>query len=493
MPVKQRLSVAHMTMLKVVFWILVWYTLSISLTMYNKWIFTVYGLSFPLLVTSFHFLVKLVLARALMWQLGIPSLSLDCFGPVGRWTALTGFATAADVAISNTAFLFIMVTTYTVVKSSVPMWILAFSICFRLQKPRMSLALVILILSFSTALVALDPSAGEEPAADVPSVPEPSSVPSTVASTLRLLRRLGAIGDGAVAAYRETATAAVAPAPPSPSPPELQMKMSSELFGIGLVGLASLCGGFRWACSQMILTQHTQHAQHAQHSQHAQHTQDTQRVHAQCAPSDSREEASAPSPRAVPLSPTAADAPHSPTAADATPAAAPSKGVHPFALVYATALYGELLLLPAAAGIELRDARDFAAARPPSSWPLIVGITSLGGIVAFLLLVAELHIVSLSSGLTLSLAGIFKDFLTAAASVVLLGEVISPYKAAGLAMCTLGLAVYNKIKWDEMKEAEAERAARAATSESQHPSETLQQHEELGSPRASHARSDDRE
>ena len=43
-------------------WICCWYTISISLTLYNKWFFHIYDFHYPLLVTSLHIAIK-VLAR----------------------------------------------------------------------------------------------------------------------------------------------------------------------------------------------------------------------------------------------------------------------------------------------------------------------------------------------------------------------------------------------------------------------------------------------
>ena len=98
---------------------------------YNKWLFTIYGLSFPLLITAVHFLVKSLLSRLTLWLLDLhPIVPLGTihFAPyVGM-----GIVTAADIALSNLSFLFITVTYYTIVKSSVPMWILAFSVALRL-------------------------------------------------------------------------------------------------------------------------------------------------------------------------------------------------------------------------------------------------------------------------------------------------------------------------------------------------------------------------
>ena len=55
---------------------------------------------------------------------------------------------------------------------------------------------------------------------------------------------------------------------------------------------------------------------------------------------------------------------------------------------------------------------------------------------------AQVRVVALTSGLSLSLAGIFKEVLTVLASSYVLGETLTPQKAAGLAMCIAGLVLY---------------------------------------------------
>ena len=58
------------------------------------------------------------------------------------------------------------------------------------------------------------------------------------------------------------------------------------------------------------------------------------------------------------------------------------------------------------------------------------GLASLGGVAAFLMLLFELRVVQLASGLTLSIAGVFKEVLTIVASVIILGDELTPYRQA---------------------------------------------------------------
>lgn len=111
-----------------------WFVVSIGLTMYNKWMFYYSGFHFPLLVSSLHIAIKIPCSMAAMYLLGVPGLRLGR----SRQTlqlGVAGCATALDIGLSNLAFLFISVTSYTIGKSSVPMWILLMCVALGLQRP----------------------------------------------------------------------------------------------------------------------------------------------------------------------------------------------------------------------------------------------------------------------------------------------------------------------------------------------------------------------
>ena len=53
---------------------------------------------------------------------------------------------------------------------------------------------------------------------------------------------------------------------------------------------------------------------------------------------------------------------------------------------------------------------------------MALGMSLVGGFLAFALLVAEVKVVALTSGLSLSIAGIFKEVLTVVGATIVLGE-----------------------------------------------------------------------
>ena len=78
--------------------VLLWYVLSISLTLYNKWLFAVYGLRLPLLITALHFALKVPLARVAMACRGLRAPPLD-WRTVAARIVPTGAATVTSSGV----------------------------------------------------------------------------------------------------------------------------------------------------------------------------------------------------------------------------------------------------------------------------------------------------------------------------------------------------------------------------------------------------------
>ena len=125
-------------------------------------------------------------------------------------------------------------------------------------------------------------------------------------------------------------------------------------------------------------------------------------------------------------------------------------------LLYYSSPFGCLALLPLALAIEWNGFVAYVRALGCGETLLVLLLISVGGFLAFFLLLAELRIVQLASGLTLSIGGIFKEVLTVAASAIFLGDHLTPYNVGGLMLCLAGIATYNRIKLKEMA-AEAKR------------------------------------
>jgi len=134
-------------LLRTPFLIAVYCSLSITLTFYNKWIIN--GFHFPLIATLFHLTIKFVLS-------GILRLFLSSFASGPRVTltwdvycrrvASTGITSSFDIGLSNWSFQYITVSLYTMTKSTCIIFILMFSIIFKLEKPKWSLAVIVVFI-----------------------------------------------------------------------------------------------------------------------------------------------------------------------------------------------------------------------------------------------------------------------------------------------------------------------------------------------------------
>ncbi|XP_010542719.1 PREDICTED: probable sugar phosphate/phosphate translocator At1g06470 isoform X2 [Tarenaya hassleriana] len=145
--------------LKTLFFVLVWYTFSTFLTLYNK---TLLGddlgkFPAPFLMNTIHFSMQAVLSNMITWywserfQPGVTISWRDYFIRV----VPTAFGTAMDVNLSNASLVFISVTFATMCKSAAPIFLLLFAFAFRLESPSLKLFGIMLIISAGVLLTVL--------------------------------------------------------------------------------------------------------------------------------------------------------------------------------------------------------------------------------------------------------------------------------------------------------------------------------------------------
>ncbi|XP_062871528.1 solute carrier family 35 member C2-like isoform X2 [Trichomycterus rosablanca] len=128
--------------------VLFYYVFSIGITFYNKWLMK--GFHFPLFMTLVHLTIIFCLSAlsrcAMQCWTKKPRVTLswkDYFHKV----APTALATALDIGLSNWSFLFITISLYTMTKSSAVLFILFFSLIFKLEEPNPFLILVVLLIA----------------------------------------------------------------------------------------------------------------------------------------------------------------------------------------------------------------------------------------------------------------------------------------------------------------------------------------------------------
>lgn len=169
-----------------------WYTFSISISVYNKWMFSKENLDFhfPLFTTSLHMVVQFTCASAVLFF--FPHLRPGAGGAdphahaysqvdgneevrdhpgrrtspppetkgplMTRWFYLTrigpcGTATALDIGLGNFSLRFISLTFFTMCKSSVLAFVLLFAFIFRLEKPSWRLGGIITLMSIGVIMM----------------------------------------------------------------------------------------------------------------------------------------------------------------------------------------------------------------------------------------------------------------------------------------------------------------------------------------------------
>ncbi|KAH7378219.1 triose-phosphate transporter family-domain-containing protein [Pyrenochaeta sp. MPI-SDFR-AT-0127] len=159
-----------------------WYLFSISISVYNKWMFkeekgdgeTKNIFPFPLFTTCLHMIVQFSLASLVLFL--IPSFrprhdSLNPHAPGARiepvdpkkplmtkWFYFSrigpcGAATGMDIGLGNTSLKFISLTFFTMCKSSALGFVLIFAFLFRLEQPSWRLVFIILIMTVGVVMM----------------------------------------------------------------------------------------------------------------------------------------------------------------------------------------------------------------------------------------------------------------------------------------------------------------------------------------------------
>ncbi|PWA44071.1 hypothetical protein CTI12_AA436900 [Artemisia annua] len=144
--------------LKTLFFILVWYTFSTFLTLYNK---TLLGddmgkFPAPLLMNTIHFSMQAIFSNAVtyFWSKRFqPTVTMSWKDYFMR-VVPTALGTALDINLSNASLVFITVTFATMCKSAAPIFLLIFAFAFRLESPSFKLLGIMLIISAGVLLTA---------------------------------------------------------------------------------------------------------------------------------------------------------------------------------------------------------------------------------------------------------------------------------------------------------------------------------------------------
>lgn len=130
-----------------------WFFFSAILSSYNKYVFGYGHMHFPcpLLLTSIHFSIQWLFAHVACAyfpeQLGSDRLTSMTWGEWASISVPCGLVTALDIGFSNLSLISISLTFYTMVKSSAPIFVLAWAYLLKLERITLPLIGVILIIA----------------------------------------------------------------------------------------------------------------------------------------------------------------------------------------------------------------------------------------------------------------------------------------------------------------------------------------------------------
>lgn len=144
-----------------------WYFTSISLSVYNKWMFSPIqglGIEYPILLTAFHqltlwlfsFIFIIIRGRDKYNQIQKPNWDFYL-----KFMIPTAIATAGDIGLSNISFKFVPLTVYTIVKSSSIAFVLLFSCLFKLEKFRWKLGGIVGVMFIGVVLMVYKPNSSD--------------------------------------------------------------------------------------------------------------------------------------------------------------------------------------------------------------------------------------------------------------------------------------------------------------------------------------------
>lgn len=168
-------------------YILGWYFFSLSISIYNKWMFgSGLDFKFPIIITSFHQLCLCILSCVVLYlkpnlrplhttNVSTPTSTNGISGQtIGKFlqSLLMDFpiyirqifpcsiASAGDIGLSNVSISLITLSLYTMLKTSSLMFVLLFGLLFKLEKFNWRLIFIVAIMTISVIMMTDKPELG---------------------------------------------------------------------------------------------------------------------------------------------------------------------------------------------------------------------------------------------------------------------------------------------------------------------------------------------
>lgn len=163
------------TRLEIFVYIVGWYFFSMAILIYNKWMFgDGLDFKFPIIITSFHQLCLFILSGVVLYF--NPKLRPATYDPnTSKSTSLftlwsidlptyikqilpCSIASAGDIGFSNVLMMYVSLSIYTMVKTSLLMFVLIFGLLFRLEQFNWRLVVIVVVMSCSVIMMVTNPS-----------------------------------------------------------------------------------------------------------------------------------------------------------------------------------------------------------------------------------------------------------------------------------------------------------------------------------------------
>lgn len=153
-----------------------WYFFSLSISIYNKWMFgSGLDFKFPIIITSFHQLCLFILSSLLLYfnpnlrpshTTSVLVRSLKSFFTSLLMDSTIYFkqifpcsiASAGDIGLSNVSISLITLSLYTMLKTSSLMFVLIFGLLFKLEKFNWRLIFIVIIMTISVIMMTDKPN-----------------------------------------------------------------------------------------------------------------------------------------------------------------------------------------------------------------------------------------------------------------------------------------------------------------------------------------------
>lgn len=131
-----------------------WYSISLSFTIYNKWILQQWtgGFDYPILITTIHMTVKFIITR--FWRCSpfgehVKLLPWHTFYTI---VIPIGVLTAMDVVMSNEAIVYLPLSIYTIIKASALIFTYLWGILFGVEKLKANISLAVILITIGISI-----------------------------------------------------------------------------------------------------------------------------------------------------------------------------------------------------------------------------------------------------------------------------------------------------------------------------------------------------